>query len=714
VSRHVVAAVLAIVSFGVAAATAVPSFDEVKAAYRPSEAWLLDHHGEVIQSFRVDAEVRRLKWVPLDELSPALKEALIAAEDKRFLEHGGVDWKAFVGAAWSNLWRGMKGQRRRGASTLTMQLVGMIDPALQPTTDGRSLGQKWDQALAAREMEKHWSKEQILEAYFNLARFRGELTGIEAVSRALFKKQPSGIDRPEAAIIVALLRGPAASPKVVGTRACNVARTIAPASDCNAIQALAVSSLSGRYRLEADVNLAPHLRRLAGAAGSRTTTTLDAELQRLAVETLHEQLAELLARNVEDGAVVVLDNATGDVLAYVGSSGELSQAGQVDGANAPRQAGSTLKPFLYGLALEQRLLTAASILDDTPLALATEAGLYVPQNYDKDFKGPVTVRTALASSLNVPAVRTLMLTGFGPFRDRLRALGLETIEQPGAYYGYALALGSAEVTLLQLTNAYRAIANGGRWGAARFRSDEPASRTRRVMEEGSAFIIADILSDRAARSLTFGLDNPLATRFWTAVKTGTSKDMRDNWCIGFSDRFTVGVWVGNASGEPMRDVSGITGAAPIWREMMYSLHAGQSSSEPVAPKGVVRSAVHSTSNGLEAQTDEWYLEGTMELSPHSMALKPGDVAPRIAYPGMGTIIALDPDIPKARQWVLFKSMASPGTVRWKLDGELVADGRWAPLPGHHRLELQSSAEAELDEVEFEVRGEAVKEDATAP
>ena len=694
-----------------AGAAVVPDFEEVRSHSRPSEAWLVDRHGDVIQSFRVSAKERRLNWVPLQELSPALQETLIAAEDKRFLAHGGVDWQAFVGAAWSNLWRGMKGQRQRGASTLTMQVVGMIDPALRMTGAGRSLGQKLDQAMAARDMERRWSKAQILEAYFNLAHFRGELVGIDASARSLFGKAPSGLDRRESAILVALLRGPSAAPKTVGARACAVARRIDSGADCIDIDVLAQGALSGSNALSATPALAPNLRRLAGGAGTRTPTTLDGRWQRQAVDVLHQRLAELADRNVRDGAIVVLDNATGDVLAYVGSSGDLSHAEAVDEANAKRQAGSTLKPFLYGLALEQRLLAASSVLDDSPVTLATEAGLYAPQNYDKDFKGPVTVRTALASSLNVPAVRTLMLTGVEPFRDRLRDVGLETVDQPGAYYGYALALGSAEVTLVQLTNAYRALANGGRWGALRFRPDDPQPRGRRVMSEGAAFIISDVLSDRGARALTFGLDNPLATRFWSAVKTGTSKDMRDNWCVGFSSRYTVGVWVGNANGDSMRDISGVTGAAPIWREVLEALHKDEPDGRPAAPKGVEIEHVAWKDSALGSPRDEWVIRGTGDPSFRRMVVSSDHVPPRIGYPNADTLIALDPDIPATRQRVVFRSTSPVPGVRWMLDNELINEGRWDPVPGRHRLELFSSDQARLDEIEFDVRG-AVLGDGT--
>ena len=289
-------------------------------------------------------------------------------------------------------------------------------------------------------------------------------------------------------------------------------------------------------------------------------STLDAGLQRVAVRSLRRQLAELNGRNVEDGAIIVLDNASGEVLAWVGSSGDLSGAAQVDGVLARRQPGSTLKPFIYELAFEKRLITPASLLDDSPAQIATAGGLYLPQNYDRNFKGWVSARTALGASLNVPAVRVAALLGPDAVHARLNQLGLALTESAG-HYGHALALGGAEVTLLALTNAYRTFANGGRFSAVKLPGHEAASKL--VADPAAVFLITDILADNNARVRTFGLDSALATRGFAAVKTGTSKDLRDNWCVGFTDRFTIGVWVGNASGEAMHQVSGVSGAAPV-------------------------------------------------------------------------------------------------------------------------------------------------------
>jgi penicillin-binding protein 1C len=694
---------------GFAQAGALPDFATVKSHHVSSEARLLDLNGELLTELRVDPKIRRLDWIPVERFSPALKSALIASEDKRFYEHAGVDWQAFAGAMWDNLRRSLEGKRPRGASTISMQLVGILDESLRLRGPARTLGQKWDQALEARELEKHWTKAQILEAYLNVVSFRGELAGIGAAARGLFGKDPDGLDIGESAILVALLRGPHAAPTIVGQRACAVAVQLRERTDCHALTDLAVATLSGRYRIDA-INLAPQVaRKLLRQTGTAVESTLDAPLQRFATESLRRQLDALSGREVRDGAVLVLDNASGDVLAYVGSSGDRSGAPEVDGVTALRQPGSTLKPLLYELAIEKRWLTAASIVDDSPLNLATPVGLYVPQDYDRDFKGPVSVRSALASSLNVPAVRTLTLVGVEAFHDRLRALGFDSLTEAGDFYGYALALGSGDVSLLALTNAFRALANGGEWSGTRMRADDPPGPRKRVMGREASFIVADILSDPAARALTFGLDNPLATRVWSAVKTGTSKDMRDNWCVGFSNRYTVGVWVGNFAGTPMRDVSGISGAAPVWRDIVDFLHTDVPSDPPRPPRNVTARLVR-FEPPLEPPRREWFVTGTeielVEAKPTGSA-----AMPRIAYPAPGTVIAIDPDIPPARQRVIFVARDGAAAALWALDGtRLPAEGgsaQWPPTPGHHRLVLTDRMGKELDSVEFEVRGAAM-------
>ena len=845
----------AAVSVGAEPDRTLPDFETVRSSFRSSETLLLDRHGEVLHRLRTNFQVRRGGWVALGDTSPALRMALLLSEDRRFHEHSGVDWWAVAAAAWGNLWH----ERTRGASTLTMQLAGLLDPALQrPASTARGLSQKLAQAGAARELETRWRKDQILEAYLNLVPFRGEIVGIDALSHTLFGKSAHALNAPESALAAALIRAPNAPASRVAERACRLLQQMQdPKADCLSVDVLAGMTLH-RHDWAPSEGVAPHLaQRLirqvtglregnedlsVGAAGRNGKTlvgdgegrnnialtdgetgedivaglhdghptvrsTLDGPLQRLAIDALRTQLRELQGRHVEDGAVVVLDNASGDVLAWVGSSGSLSRAAQVDGVMARRQPGSALKPFLYAQALAEHRLTAASLLDDSPAQLSTAGGLYMPQNYDHRYQGWVSVRTALGASLNIPAVRTLVMVSPDAFHRQLQRLGMRFPESSG-YYGYSLALGSAEVSLLQLANAYRALANGGQWcpvhllpeahrrgapssltgpvehadGAAAIArkpassssheasiqtDDEerqwPPENCHQALDAGAAFIIGDILSDRHARLPTFGLDSVLDTRFWSAVKTGTSKDMRDNWAVGYSQRYTVGVWVGNASGAPMHDVSGTSGAAPVWATLMRELHRHETSRPPSPPAGVVRQQVDFGSvseatrlntrgaqalparragtvddeganaterSGIEAPRQEWFLAGTEQrhFSPPATVSASNDtrtgkgdgvhagrqdsdpsaLPARIVAPAPDTIIALDPDIPPANQQLRLEASHGTSTeLRWFIDDQPVGQGArvgWMPLPGRHTITLRDARGGVLDVHRIEVRG----------
>jgi len=768
-------------------AHALPSYDEVRADFKPSDTVVLSREGEVLQRLRTDTTVRRGQWVALADVSPALRTALVLSEDKRFFEHSGVDWRAASSAAWGNLWN----QRTRGASTITMQLAGLLDGDWRQGPGGRTVVQKLGQTVAAQVLDRRWRKDQVLEAYLNLVPFRSELVGIDALSRTLFGKAAHGLDDREAAVAAALVRAPNARPALVAQRACGVLRDMQapspqklptpaaasaspqraasspaavpstsqptsqpPRVDCDALDLFTTAALQ-RRAFDASEGVAPHFARYllrqrfkdGAAVPERVQSTLRAPLQRFAVSTLQQHLRELRGRNVEDGAVLVLDNATGIVLAWVGSSGQLSQASEVDGVLALRQPGSTLKPFLYGQAIAERRITAASLVDDSPAHIATAGGLYIPQNYDRQFKGWVSARTALAASLNVPAVRTLVMVTPDAFHRQLRALGMP-LRESGDYFGYSLALGSPEVPLVHLTNAFRTLANGGRLSPVDLAVPTPARPPAftAAIDPRAAFIVGDILSDGNARARTFGTDSVLATRFWTAVKTGTSKDMRDNWAVGWSERYTVGVWVGNASGAAMHDVSGTSGAAPIWAAVMGFLHAREPSRAPKAPAGLLKAAVRfgpgpaaapaGSAPPLEAPREEWFLQGTQQSvfaidsvaasagaaggraikDPKNAARKVPDNVPdapsgapaRITAPASGTIIALDPDIPPARQRLQFT--ATGDGLLWRMDGKPLGQGprvAWLPWPGRHVVQITDPKGQVLDEIRIEVRGAGV-------
>ena len=678
------------------------SFATVRAQYRPSDAYLLDRHGALLDSQRVEFGVRRLAWTPLEEISPAMLDAVVQAEDRRFWMHPGIDPAGVVAAVREGLF----GSGRRGASTITMQLGLLLEAGRPQHAAARSWTRKLHQVRLALGLESIWSKRQILEAYLNLLPYRRELVGIRAAAEQLAGKDPSGLSMQESQVLAALLPHPSASPQRVAQRACTRLERQGQADQCAAVRELAIALLGGGASRVSGERLAPQLASaLLSSPGERVRTTLDAAVQTLVRDALTRQLQGLGARNVRDGAALVVDNATGDVLAYVGSAGPNSHAALVDGIRARRQAGSTLKPFLYELALERRYVTAASLLEDSPVTIDTATGLYLPQDYDHTYKGPVSVRTALAGSLNVPAVRTLMLVGVEAFRDRLQHLGYAGITEDGAYYGYSLALGSAEVSLWEQAQAYRSLALGGRLSTLRLLASDAAVPAEPLLRPDAAFIVGSILSDPAARAVTFGLDNSLATPFWSAVKTGTSKDMRDNWCIGFSTRYTVAVWVGNFEGDSMHDVSGVTGAAPVWRAIMEALHEGTVEPAPRAPVGLSEEPVHYAA-AIEPPRTEWFLAGT---APRAAITGVGRDTPaaRISSPSNGMIIALDPDIPPAVQRVALTTSGSAAGLVLRLDGATVGRATqptlWQPTRGIHHLTLEDDVGRTVDRMVFTVR-----------
>jgi penicillin-binding protein 1C len=678
-----------------------PSFEKVRDAYKKSDMLLLDRHGEVIHELRVDKNGRRLEWTSLKDVSPAFIKAVIQAEDKRFFSHHGTDWYSLAASAFQNI----TSKKLRGASTITMQVASSLDKKLKPKGSRRGLVQKWQQIVAGLALEKAWHKEEILEAYINLISYRGELQGISAASRGLFGKEPSGLDEAESFLLASLITSPNASVNMIIRRACFFGNTTHLPKITERIKTLAVEKLGSPYYVRPAAAFAPHAAHMLLKDGrTNAFSTIDGKLQRFACEMLNHYLTLLKGSNVSDGAILVADNKTGEIFAYVGNSGSSSSAPWVDGIKARRQAGSTLKPFLYGLAIERGLLTTASILEDSPLHVTTSTGLYVPRNYDNIFRGPVSARTALSASINIPAVRTLLLVGLNPFFERLKNLGFESLTEEAEYYGYSIALGSADITLYELVNAYRTLADKGRWTNLRLSPDDKIQRPIQVLDKNAAFIVSHILSDREARSTTFGLENPLSTRFWTAVKTGTSKDMRDNWCVGYSGRYTVGVWVGNFSGEPMRDVSGISGAAPVWLEIMNYLHTALPSNPPKPPKGVVFTNV-SFHHDMETSREDCFIEGTEPLL--EVRLNTSQQKPHIIYPADETLISIDPEIPDELQRVPFKFQPSTREYEWVLNNKKTGVSSplflWKPERGRYELSIVDKQNYVLDSVGFVVR-----------
>ena len=374
-------------------AEAFQAYEQVRAGFQASDALLLDRFGAVLHEMRIDPSVRRLSWTNLSDISPALRQAVVWAEDRRFYSHHGVDYAALGAAAISSLFSG----NLRGASTISMQLASFLDRDLQAIKGRRSLKQKWLQIRAAQNIERVWSKDEILEAYLNLVSYSGEFQGVSAASRGLFGKDPHGLDEAESLVLAALIRAPNATAAEVTQRAEQLSLAMGRQTPDARIREKITQALLGPRSVRGRVNLAQHVARrlLKGRKETAVSCTLDAGLQGFSEERLSHHLIPLKTSNVGEGAILVVENSTGDILAYASHTSEPARSRFVDGVIAKRQAGSTLKPFLYGAAFEQRILTPASLLDDSPLDLAVASGIYRPSNYDHTHRGHVTARIAL-------------------------------------------------------------------------------------------------------------------------------------------------------------------------------------------------------------------------------------------------------------------------------------------------------------------------------
>ncbi|MCG6143480.1 penicillin-binding protein 1C [Leptospira bandrabouensis] len=675
---------------------ALPTYQEVKSQYHPSDIQVFDRSGELIQRYRIRKDYRSEEWTDYEKLPKFLIDSVIHAEDKRFFEHTGIDSNALVSSFLVNL----KGQTLRGGSTITMQLVSLLDPELKSSASKRkTIFQKLKQIQRAVELEKTWSKEEIFAAYINLIYFRGELKGITSASKGLFRKSPDALTPNEAYLLAALIRSPQSSIEKVIKRVCLLKKEKDGASDCESLSQFVRESLFRNLdypqypsfvplytKTILDVSFAEKNKEQVHY-NSQVNSSLSLTFQRKVEEILKRNVKTLTDKNVKDGAVIVIENRTGQVLVYVPNIGEESSVSKLDLIRSKRQVGSTLKPFVYAQNFEENKLNPDSILSDSPVGIPVYQGIYRPLNYDKSYKGNVTVRESLGSSLNIPAIRALSFLDINEFILVLERLGITGLRYP-EFYGPSLALGTADITLLELTNAYRTLANGGMYSELIFDLSSELINPRRVFSPKTSYLVSEILSDREARSLGFGWDNFLSTAYYTSVKTGTSQDMRDNWCIGYSEIYTVGVWVGNPTGAPMLDVSGITGAAPVWRETMDLLH--ESLGSKLNPPQEISS---DDSNSSFTSSKESRIERTKTT--------------RILTPVNGSIFALDPDIPLGRQKILFTFSSYDVSYSYYLNDEKIGSAGgpylWEPKKGEYRLQVKDRDDKVLSLSLFEVR-----------
>jgi penicillin-binding protein 1C len=543
---------------------------------------LLDREGKPLR-YLTSGDFTRSDPVKISQIPQALIDCTLAAEDKRFYSHHGIDMFATARSAFDFV------RNRRvvsGASTVTQQLAKISSPPAP-----RNLASKFREAMIARRLEMTWPKERILEAYFARLDYGNLRISPKEATRFYFQKPLADLSLGECALLAGLPQAPSRlnpirNPKNAKARRMVVLERLAQTGKYSETAIALARSEPLNLRPLRETQSAPWLNQAPGM-GSRTRSTLDLSLQEDIERIVREETAKLKESNLRHAAVVLIDNATGDILAMVSSADwDDPRGGQLHGALTPRSPGSTLKPFTYILGLRQLGHLPSTVIADIPTRLRTEQGLQLPENYDRRYRGPVTIRHALACSLNVPALRELeSLGGPAKLRSLLGDLGVSTLTEPAGTYGLGLTLGNAPVKLVELTNAYACIARSGNFLPTRLFMDDEIPSGKNLISETEAWLIADILSDKAARAPSFSTSGPLDLPFKCAVKTGTSSDFRDNWCIGFTPEFTVGVWAGNFENQPMKNISGVSGAGPIFHRSLVRAHRDKAPTWFARPDG---------------------------------------------------------------------------------------------------------------------------------
>lgn len=648
---------------------------------------------------------------PLSDLPPNVVKALLAAEDKRFYSHGGVDAVALARATWQQL----TGQGKSGASTISMQVAKMYSP---PST--RNLSTKLREMLQARRLEMTHSKEELLLAYLNRADFSNLCRGVETAAHFYFGKGAAELNKQEAALLVALVKSPTKlNPlryKEAALRRCNIILArMGEKTVQNFDRDLGVAGRS--------INAPPVAENLAGQL------TIDRALQAKCASIACDEVAQLRKRNVSQAAVVVVDNRSGEVLAAVPTALPHSmRGGAMNGTTTPRSAGSTLKPFVYLMAFRNGAWPG-TVLADVPTLYHSADGVQAPRNYNDKYLGPITIRQALACSQNIPAMEALHRYGSGEEQlQLLRSLGFR-VSGSHEEYGLGLAIGNAHITLMELVQAYSTIARLGAHIPLHTRLPHTTPQPRQLLRAEDCYRIADILSDKEARAVAFGSAPTLSFPFRVAAKTGTSSNFRDNWCVGFTAEYTVGVWVGNFDHSPMHEISGVSGAGPIFNRVFRALHAQQAAGFPQRPPTLQSTEIDIRTGGaptpttpnfcrkkewatttdlqhlpqgktddsgrivLDARYTEWYRDCHLRHIYCLQADADTDRVPAVLIPAHGSTLTLSPNLPDEGRVVELQSTLPPTNCSWHSDTLPITcrNGKWyATLtPGVHSIRVSA-------------------------
>jgi penicillin-binding protein 1C len=631
----------------------------------------------------------RTDTLPLWRIPHLLRAAFIASEDKRYWQHGGADWQARFAALWANL---RAGHVVRGASTIGEQAARVLHP--RP----RTYWSHWIAGLDSGRLLKRFGHAEVLKFYLNQVPYGGQRRGIVSAARYYFGHDPGALDPAEQLALAVLVRSPGRydprrHPRTLRKAVNELAtrmlgRAAIAKDDYNAILHAPIVPDRTPLTVAAGpfVVYASHQARALGLGGASVRTTLDPELERFVQRTLRARLKTLASRGARNAAALVVDNSTGDVLAW--AVAPKGKAYDNDPVLAPRQPGSALKPFVYGLAMTRLGWQPDTVIQDKPLAEPIGSGVHRYRNYSGRHHGRVSLRYALANSLNIPAVKTAQAVGVPSIINLLQRLGFSTFTKSADFYGPAIVLGDGAVSLFDLVQAYASLARHGRFLPLRVLARSPEPPPRQAMSPAVTSLLADILSDPDARAAEFGSNSILDLPYPTAVKTGTSSDYRDSWTMGFDNRYTVGIWMGRLGGGSMDRVTGSIGPASVLRRIFAHLRARA----PYA--GLWRSPklAHVTTcewigSAPCVKRTDWHLPDGERV----------DVHPRrkitFARPLPGETLAIDPRLPAGSQRYTFQ-LATGGAhvvkVQWRIDAASYATTpttheQWQIVPGEHRV-----------------------------
>ncbi len=655
--------------------------------------------GRVQRQLIVDRRGDRLvdtydnRWNEFDQVAISavpefLVKAFLTSEDRKFYNHKGVDWQGRASALYAAL---RDGKIHRGASTMTEQVVRMLTP--RP----RTFWSRWLETWEAYALEARWDKITILEFYLNQVPYSGQRRGVNQASRYYFGRDIGTLNHAEMLSLAVLVRAPAAfDPKLYPARLIQRIEWLAKdmGMDLASEESIHIAKLNGfdlsrKSQVEVNAGAFSDFARKSfqewgkshGVSAGIVETTIDGGLQNFSQNLLDHEIGSLKKKNVNHGALLVVDHQTGEVLAW-----SVSGATSYNTVLVPRQPGSALKPFLYGLAF-QKGWTPATVIIDEPLMTAVGRGVHAIRNYSREYYGPVTIREALGNSLNTPAIKTVKFVTPDALLDFMKRAQFSTLHENADFYGEGLALGSSEVTLLDLVQAYTLFANEGRVRPLRWFKMEPTRTTEPILEPMAASLVSHILADPKARLMEFGVTSILNFPAPTSVKTGTATDYRDAWAVGFNGRYVVGVWMGDLDRRPTDGNTGARGPALVLRSVFNYLNQEMPAATPLAlNENLIAQDICKQGEMVTLKTTtecpsytEYFMPGTELKNTAGLAVGSAVGAvhteARISFPLPRVELAWDPRLPAGAQALELKieNAGAKDRVRWWMNEKYLGE-----------------------------------------